>query len=63
MAPMHKLTHPPLPFGNRRPPSFRSVGEGIVGEGLATVMRHRQDEDRAENYDDLLVAETAAKVS
>lgn len=41
---------------------IRSVGEGIVGEGLATVLRHRQDEDRAENYDDLLVAETAAKV-
>ena len=38
------------------------MGEGIVGEGLATVLRHRQDEDRAENYDDLLVAETAAKV-
>lgn len=38
------------------------MGEGIVGEGLATVLRHRQDEDRAENYDDLLVAETTAKV-
>ncbi len=40
----------------------RSVGEGLVGEGLASVLRHRQDEERAENYDDLLVAETTAKV-
>ena len=38
----------------------KSVSEMLVGEGLATVMRHR-DEERAENYDDLLVAETTAK--
>jgi len=38
----------------------KSVSEMLVGEGLAVVMRHR-DEERAENYDDLLMAETTAK--
>lgn len=38
----------------------RSVAEMLVKEGLAVVTRHR-DEGRAENYDDLLFAETAAK--
>jgi staphylococcal nuclease domain-containing protein 1 len=32
-----------------------------VADGLAQVIRHRADEERAENYDDLVVAETAAK--
>jgi hypothetical protein len=58
IQPLTHITHPPA----RSTTTNRSVGEGLVSEGLATVLRHRQDEERAENYDDLLVAETAAKV-
>lgn len=36
---------------------------GIVSEGLANVVRHRSDEERAEAYDALLVAEEAARTA
>lgn len=39
----------------------KSVSESLVADGFAQVIRHRSDEERAENYDDLVVAETAAK--
>lgn len=36
----------------------------MVSKGLATVVRHRQDDDqRSSHYDDLLVAETKATKS
>lgn len=41
-----------------------NVAEAMVSKGLATVVRHRQDDDqRSSHYDDLLVAETKATKS
>ena len=38
-----------------------NVGEALVGKGLATVIRYRQDDDqRSSKYDDLLAAEARA---
>jgi staphylococcal nuclease domain-containing protein 1 len=42
----------------------RNVAEALVGKGLATVIRHRaDDEQRSSKYDDLLVAEARASSS
>lgn len=39
-----------------------NIGEALVSKGLATVVRHHaDDENRASNYDDLLVAENRAQ--
>mmetsp|Transcript_28764 Transcript_28764/g.37765 ORF Transcript_28764/g.37765 Transcript_28764/m.37765 type:complete len:904 (+) Transcript_28764:127-2838(+) len=38
----------------------RNVGEMMVGEGLASVIRHRQDEERSLHYEALLTAEQQA---
>ena len=36
-----------------------NIAEALVSKGLATVLRHKQDDDdRAPNYDDLLAAES-----
>ena len=38
-----------------------NIGEALVSKGLATVLRHRNDDDnRSSHYDDLLVAEARA---
>jgi staphylococcal nuclease domain-containing protein 1 len=37
-----------------------NIAEGLVAEGLATVVRHRPSEDRATAYDQLLLAENNA---
>jgi len=38
-----------------------NIAEALISKGLATVLRHRQDDDqRSSCYDDLLVAETRA---
>ena len=34
-----------------------------MNRGLVTVVRHKQDDPRAENYDQLLIAEDKAKAS
>lgn len=40
---------------------FRNVAEFLVGKGLATVVRYRQDDDqRSSRYDELLTAEAQA---
>jgi len=38
-----------------------NVSEGLVAAGLATVVRHRKNEDRAQNFDKLIVAELQAE--
>lgn len=39
----------------------KNVAEAIIGKGLATVIRYRQDDDqRSSHYDDLLAAEQQA---
>ncbi|XP_062586352.1 staphylococcal nuclease domain-containing protein 1-like [Saccostrea cucullata] len=39
-----------------------NVGEALVGKGLATVVRYRQEDDqRSEHYDELLAAEARAQ--
>lgn len=44
--------------------SFRNIAEALVGKGLATVVRYRQDDDqRSSKYDELLAAETQASKS
>lgn len=41
--------------------AFRNVAELLVGKGLATVVRYRQDDDqRSSKYDELLTAEAQA---
>ncbi|KAJ1524901.1 hypothetical protein ONE63_009761 [Megalurothrips usitatus] len=41
-----------------------NVAEALVGKGLATVLRYRQDDDqRSSHYDNLLAAETKASKS
>lgn len=41
--------------------SLRNIAELLVGKGLATVVRYRQDDDqRSSRYDELLTAEAAA---
>ena len=35
----------------------------LIHRGLVSVVRHRQDEPRAENYDQLLIAEDKAKAA
>lgn len=35
----------------------------MICRGLVTVVRHRQDDPRAENYDQLLIAEDKAKAA
>ena len=43
---------------------YRNMGEALVSKGLATVVRYRQDDDqRASDYDALLVAEQKAKAA
>lgn len=37
------------------------LGEEMARQGLASVVRHKQDDPRAENYDALLLAEERAK--
>lgn len=40
---------------------YRNVAEALVGKGLATVVRYRQDDDqRSSRYEDLLAAEAQA---
>ena len=41
----------------------RNVAESLVGEGLATTMKHRQGDERSGEYDKLLLAESKAKES
>ncbi|KAJ9060508.1 hypothetical protein DSO57_1030164 [Entomophthora muscae] len=42
----------------------KDIGETLVSKGLAFVIRHRRDDDnRAANYDNLLVAEEEAKAA
>eukprot|EP00916_Digyalum_oweni_P000878 GHVL01001775.1.p1 GENE.GHVL01001775.1~~GHVL01001775.1.p1 ORF type:complete len:825 (+),score=170.20 GHVL01001775.1:54-2528(+) len=41
----------------------KSINEMLVEEGLANVQKHRAEEDRACNYDDLVAAEERAKKS
>ncbi|KAI0243762.1 hypothetical protein L0F63_000717 [Massospora cicadina] len=42
----------------------KDVGAALVGKGLALVIRHRKDDDnRASDYDHLLVAEEGAKAA
>lgn len=41
--------------------SYRNIAELLVGKGLATVVRYRQDDDqRSSRYDELLTAEATA---
>lgn len=37
----------------------RNIAEELVKAGLATVIRHRMDEERSAKYDALMAAETA----
>lgn len=38
-----------------------NIAEALISKGLATALRHRQDDDqRASQYDDLLAAESRA---
>ncbi|EOR02095.1 nuclease domain-containing protein 1 [Wallemia ichthyophaga EXF-994] len=41
-------------------PSHQSIGLLLVERGLASVVRHRRDDDRSHEYDALLVAEQTA---
>lgn len=39
------------------------LGEVLVGEGLASTQRHRDDEEKSPRYDELCTAENAAKLA
>eukprot|EP00545_Synedropsis_sp_CCMP1620_P000313 CAMPEP_0119007442 /NCGR_PEP_ID=MMETSP1176-20130426/3009_1 /TAXON_ID=265551 /ORGANISM="Synedropsis recta cf, Strain CCMP1620" /LENGTH=948 /DNA_ID=CAMNT_0006959593 /DNA_START=112 /DNA_END=2958 /DNA_ORIENTATION=+ len=39
------------------------VGEVLVTEGLATTQRHRDDDPKSSRYDELVAAESAAKIA
>merc|ERR1711920_682561 len=39
----------------------KDLGEAMVAQGFATVIRHRAEEARAQHYDDMLTAETKAQ--
>jgi len=39
------------------------LGEVLVGEGLASTQRHRDDEEKSPRYDELCAAENAAKLA
>lgn len=44
-------------------PNGTNLSEAMVKEGFAQVTRHRDDEPRAYNYDQLLISETEAKAA
>lgn len=50
-------------FGSISTAKFPDVSQVLVQEGLAITQRHRDDDPRAPNYDELLAHEAAAKAA